>query len=127
MRSIRSAIGSSVIASIALVAVPCSKADTVGVALKVGAVTWHAAKFVGKDVVLKGYVLAKEPRYILFSDEPNGKISIHDLPVGGEGVDTMQPTKRYVIEGVFLDGGFAAANGSVYHLELTAAPVEATP
>jgi hypothetical protein len=95
--------------------------------LKVGAVTRHAAKFIGRDVVLKGYVLAKEPRYILFSDEPNGKTSAYDLPVSGEGAETMQPTKRYVIEGMFLDRGLVAANGSAYHLELTAAPFEATP
>ena len=94
---------------------------------KVGAVTWHAAKFVGKDVVLEGYVLAKEPGYVLFSDEATGKITAHDLPVAGPGADTMQMAKRYVIEGIFLDHGLIASNGSPYHLELTALPAAAEP
>ena len=98
-----------------------------GVVHKVGAVTWHAAKFVGKDVVLEGYVLARGPGYVLFSDEATGKITVHDLPVSGPGVDTMGMAKKYVIEGVFLDRGLAAGNGSPYHLELTTAPNEAKP
>ena len=94
---------------------------------KVGAVTWHAAKFVGKDVVLEGYVLAKEPGYVLFSDEATGKITAHDLPVAGPGDDTMQTKTKYVIEGVFLDQGLSASNGSPYHLELTDLPAAAEP
>jgi hypothetical protein len=94
---------------------------------KVGAVTWHAAKFVGKDVVLEGYVLAKEPGYVLFSDEATGKITAHDLPVAGTGADTMQTKTKYVIEGIFLDHGLSASNGSPYHLELTDLPAAAEP
>ena len=91
---------------------------------KVGAVTWHPAKFVGTDLVLEGYVLASEPGYVLFSDEATGKISAHDLPVSGPGVTTMQTMKKYTIEGLFLDHGLKASNGSPYHLELSAAPSE---
>ena len=94
---------------------------------KVGAVTWHASKFGGKDVVLEGYVLAKGPGYVLFSDEATGKITAHDLPVTGPGADTMQTKTKYVIEGVFLDQGLYASNGSLYHLELPTPPSEAKP
>jgi hypothetical protein len=94
---------------------------------KVGAVTWHARKFVGQELVLTGYLLVREKDYILFSDEPSGKVSSHDLPVTGPGLDQMQPLKKYVIAGRFLDHGLAASNGSRYHLELTAPPEEAKP
>jgi len=75
-------------------------------------------------VIVEGYVLATEPGYVIFSDEPTGKITIHDLPVGGAGTDTMQPMKKYLIEGVFLDHGLKASNDSAYHLELVAPPSE---
>jgi hypothetical protein len=91
---------------------------------KVGAVTRHAGKFVGQHVLLSGYPLAREQGYILFSDEPRGRISRYDLPVVGAGVDKMRRTKRYLIEGEFLDHGLTASNGSRYHLELSAPPRE---
>jgi hypothetical protein len=94
---------------------------------KVGAVTRHAAKFIGQTVVLEGYVLATEGGYILFSDEPTGKISVHDLPVTGAGADALQPLKKYLIEGTFLDHGLTASNGSIYHLELGTPPTEVQP
>ena len=47
----------------------------------IGYVTWYAAKYVDQVVTLRGYLLAREKDYVLFSDEPKGKISAHDLPV----------------------------------------------
>jgi len=67
-------------------------------------------------------VLSVENGYVLFSDEPTGKVSAHDLPVTGPGIDAMQLSGKYQIEGVFLDHGLAAANGSPYHFELSAPP-----
>jgi len=90
--------------------------------LKVGAVTRHAERFVGQHVLLSGYLLARDAGYILFSDEPRGKISRYDLPVAGPGIDQIMPTKRNLIEGEFLDRSVAASNGSQYQLELSAPP-----
>ncbi len=89
---------------------------------KVGAVTRHAASFVGQDVVLRGYVLAREPGYILFSDESRGAISRYDLPVVGDGADQMALKTKYLIEGKFVDGGLTTVNSSRYHLELSKPP-----
>jgi len=94
---------------------------------KIGAVTWHAQHYVGQQVMLTGYLLARETGYVLFSDEPTGKISMHDLPVTGVGVDQLQSMTRYVIEGTFLDRGLQASNGNRYHLDLTAVPLAARP
>ena len=76
---------SAVGAAVLVVALGSQAGGAANAVHKVGAVTWHAAKFVGKDVVLEGYVLAKEPGYVLFSDEATGKITAHDLPVTGPG------------------------------------------
>ncbi len=89
---------------------------------KVGAVTRHAAKFIGQDVVMRGYLLARADGYILFSDEPGGRIGRYDLPVTGAGIDAIVAHKRYVIEGMFLDHGLTASNGNPDHLELTKPP-----
>jgi hypothetical protein len=94
---------------------------------KVGEVTRHPRKFIDQGVVLTGYVLARESDYVLFSDEPTGRVSAHDLPVTGAGFDRMKPMKKYRIEGIFRDHGLKANNGSDYHLELTAEPGEAKP
>ena len=79
--------------------------------LKVGAVTRHAAGFLGRHVLLGGYLLARETGYILFSDEPSGRISPYDLPVLGPGIDRMLPMKKILIEGTFLHRDVAASNG----------------
>jgi hypothetical protein len=97
------------------------------VVYKIGQVTRHARKFVNQGITLTGYLLAQEEGYAIVSDEPRGKISAHDLPVSGAGLDRMRPMKKYVFEGNFLDHGFKAINGSRYHLELVAAPQEASP
>lgn len=76
-------------------------------------------------VTITGYVLAKDAGYVLFADEPTGKISSHDLPVIGPGIDQMQLTKKYVLTGQFVACGLRASNGNSYHLELAAAPLEA--
>lgn len=89
---------------------------------RVGAVTWHAARYAGKVVTLRGYLLAHRPGYILFSDEPGGKISAHDLPVTGTGIAAIKARRKYRLTGRFVKGGLKASNGNPYHLELTAAP-----
>jgi hypothetical protein len=88
----------------------------------VGEVTRHAQPFIGQTVVIRGYLLKKEPGYSIFSDEPTGSISSFDLPVTGQGIDLMRPNQAYLIEGTFLDHGLAPVNGSAYHLELSALP-----
>jgi hypothetical protein len=88
----------------------------------VGAITRHAAKFIGRDVAMHGYLLARKHGYILFSDEPGGRIGRYDLPVTGTGIDTIVPRKRYVIQGTFLDHGLKASNGNPDHLQLSKPP-----
>jgi hypothetical protein len=114
------------LAMAALIAAQASAANA-PLIRKVGQVTRHARQFVDQDVMLIGYALAREKDYVLFSDEPRGKVSVHDLPVSGEALDQMQPMTKYLIEGRFLDHGLEASNGSRYHLELTAAPRTAKP
>lgn len=86
---------------------------------KIGAVTWHPARYVSQRIALRGYVLVASAGYVLFSDEPTGKVSAHDLPVVGTGIDQLRAGRRYVIRGTFVDGGLKASNGYRYHLELT--------
>ena len=94
---------------------------------KIGAVTWHPLKFIGREITLSGYLLAREKDYVFFSDEPKGKVSVHDLPVSGPGLEALQLQKKYKIQGKFLDGGLTVSSGSAYHLELTAAPTLLKP
>ena len=76
---------------------------------------------------MRGYLLARENGYILFSDEPGGRIGRYDLPVTGDGIDGIVPGKRFVIEGTFLDHGLTASNGNPDHLELVKPPQPAGP
>lgn len=89
---------------------------------RVGKVTWHPLGYVGKVIALRGYLLQRDDGYILFSDEPGGKVSAHDLPVTGPGIETLTDHQPYLLYGRFVKGGLAAANGSPYHLELTEPP-----
>jgi hypothetical protein len=98
-----------------------------GTVHKIGAVTWHPLKFIGQEITLSGYFLAREKDYVFFSDEPKGKVSVHDLPVSGPGLEALQFQKKYKIQGKFLDGGLTVSSGSAYHLELTAAPTLLKP
>lgn len=93
---------------------------------RVGAVTWHAARYAGKVVTVRGYLLARKTGYILFSDEPDGGISAHDLPVIGAGIGSVKAKTEYRLTGRFVKGGLKASNGNPYHLELSAAPESAT-
>lgn len=93
----------------------------------VGAVTRHASGYVGHEVVMSGYVLARRSGYVLFSDEPDGAISRYDLPVVGKGIAQMKPRTRYIIQGKFLDHGLVASNGNPDHLQLSAPPRKAQP
>jgi len=90
---------------------------------KVGAVTWHATRYAGHSVDIAGYVLVKRTGYVLFSDEPSGKVSAHDLPVTGTGVAALRLHKKYRLQGTFVRGGLKASNGNPYHLQLTMPPV----
>ena len=109
--------------AVCLAAILIAGSATAGpVTHKVGEITWHPAEFVDRDVVVIGYLLRREKDYAIFSDEPRGKVTAHDLPVSGPGLDQIQPTQKYVIEGKFLDHGLAAVNGSRYHLELSGPP-----
>jgi hypothetical protein len=93
--------------------------------LKIGAVTRHASRYVGKPVTLAGYLLAQEKGYVLVSDEPGGKAGHYDLPVTGPGVGDLKPKVRYVFEGRLLGKGLVAVNGDPVHLELSTPAVEA--
>lgn len=123
MRKLHSALTALVTAAL-ITAQPAAAAATPH---RVGAVTWHAGKYVSQALVITGYVLEQGPGYVLLSDEPTGAISAHDLPVIGTGVDQMQLRKKYVVHGKFISGGFKAANGNPYHFELSAPPVAAKP
>ena len=94
---------------------------------KVGAVTWHAKTYAAQIVSVRGYVLALEDGYLLFSDEPTGAISAHDLPVEGPGTKAMVLKGKYVLVGRFVAGGLKASNGNPYHLELTMPPQALSP
>ena len=94
---------------------------------KVGAVTWNARKYASQQVTVRGYVLAIDAGYVLFSDEPTGAISAHDLPVTGPGVDQMALKGKYTLQGRFVAGGLTASNGNPYHLELTSPPQPSAP
>jgi hypothetical protein len=98
-----------------------------GAVHNIGSVTWHPLKFIGQRITLSGYLLAREKGYVFFSDEPKGKVSVHDLPVTGPGLDALQFQKKYEIQGKFLDSGLTVSSGSTYHLELTAAPTLLEP
>ena len=73
--------------------------------LKVGAVSRHASRYVGKQVTVAGHLLARESGYVLVSDEPGGRIGHYDLPVTGEGLAAVRPQVRYVFDGRLLDHG----------------------
>lgn len=88
----------------------------------VGQVTRHADQFIGKRVRLQGYLLQQNNGYILFSDEPTGIVGRYDLPVRGAGVETMQPGKKYELQGVFLGYGLVSSNHNPNHLELELSP-----
>src|SRR5579872_1676120 len=94
---------------------------------KVGAITWHAKAYAAQTLTIKGYVLAQEAGYLLFSDEPTGAISAHDLPVTGSGTDQLPLEGKFLLTGRFILGGLKASNGNPYHLELTAPPVASSP
>jgi hypothetical protein len=93
--------------------------------LKIGKVTFHAAKYVGKDVTLVGYPLQLPPGTVYFSDEATGKIGPHDLAVTGPGLDTVQIGHKYVLTGTFKKAGKAFSNASQVVLELSQPPAEA--
>jgi hypothetical protein len=122
LRHLGAALAAALVVGVAVH--PAAAAPTVH---KVGAVTRHAPAFIGQDVVMRGYLLARENGYILFSDEPGGRIGRYDLPVSGAGIDQIVPRNRYVIEGKFLDHGLKALNGNPDHLELSQPPQLAGP
>lgn len=107
----------------ALVVVTPAFADAVK-PMKVGKVTWHAAKFIGKDVTLIGYPLELPPATVYVSDEATGKIGPHDLAVTGPGLDRLQLRHKYVLTGAFKKSDQPFSNMSRVVLELSAPPAE---
>jgi hypothetical protein len=93
----------------------------------IGKVTHHAERFAGKTLDMTGYMLRRDQGYVLFSDEPDGKVTAHDLPVTGQGTDALASGVRYYLHGKFVKGGLDAANGNAYHLELDRAPSQTKP
>ncbi len=116
-----------VAAAIAIGLCMAGHADAAPTIRSVGSVTRHAAKFTNHHVILRGYVIARRTGYILFSDEPRGRITRYDLPVVGAGLDNLKAQQRYVIEGRFLDHGLKASNANPDHLQLTTPPRRMTP
>ena len=124
-RRLRSALLAAAL-SLGIAALPAMRALAgEPVTHRVGAVTRHARTFVGQQIRLIGYPLARGQGYVLFSDEPRGRISRFDLPVTGAGWETMRHGEKYLIEGELLDHGLVAGNGNPYHLELSRAPRQA--
>ena len=121
-RMYMAALVSQAVALVAVASAGAAIAASPPTVHKIGAVTWHAAKFVNQDLVLSGYLLLRADGYVLFSDEPGGRVSQHDLPVTGAGIELVQPKIRYAIRGHFVHGGLVASNGNPYHLELSAVP-----
>ena len=108
----------------ALAALPAMAATPIH---KIGKVTWHAERYAGQTLELTGFLLTRGDGYVLFSDEAGGKVSAHDLPVTGPGLDGLKRGVRYYLHGVFVKGGLAASNGNPYHFELVEAPGTAKP
>ncbi len=98
MADARSPLKSAFLAA-AVVAAPRFPRRAAPVVNKVGAVTRHAARFVGQEVAMRGYLLARENGYILFSDEPGGRIGRFDLPVTGTGIDQIVPRRALPYRG----------------------------
>lgn len=88
----------------------------------VGEVTWHPDGYVGTEVHMRGYMLRRGNGYAIFSDEPTGAVSAHDLPVTGPGVDNLTIGGAYLLDGIFLNHGLFASNGNAYHLKLLNPP-----
>ncbi len=88
----------------------------------VGQVTRHATNFIGQNIKVQGYLLKKEPGYIIISDEAGGSLSMYDLPVIGPGIDAVQFGKKYIFQGMFLGKGLIASNKNPNHLELSQPP-----
>jgi hypothetical protein len=88
----------------------------------VGQISRHASNFLNQEVRMQGYMLKKEPGYILFSDEPDGSIGRFDLPIMGAGIEAMKPGLKYELRGTFLGSGLKASNGNPDHLKLSKFP-----
>ena len=116
-------LGGAALAAALLFAPGAALADAVK-PLKIGKVTWHAAKFLDQPVTLVGYPLELLPATVYFSDEATGKIGPHDLAVTGPGLDAVQLGHKYVLVGTFKKADTAASNGSKLLLELSQVPAE---
>ncbi len=88
----------------------------------IGKITRHAQNFINQNIKVQGYLIKRETGYIIISDEASGAISRYDLPVIGPGIDTVQPDKKYIFQGTFLDQGRVFSNNNPDHLELSQPP-----
>ncbi|MBZ9708638.1 hypothetical protein FJ970_19460 [Mesorhizobium sp. B2-1-8] len=120
--SIRRMFACSALAALMILTSAATSADAAGALHRIGAVTWQPKRYIGQELELMGFPLARHSDYVLFSDEAHGRISAHDLPVVGSGIAGLELHRRYRIRGNFVRGGLKASNGSQYHLELTAPP-----
>src|SRR5579872_245134 len=91
--------------------------------VSIGSVTRHDQNFINQEVKIQGYLLKTEVGYDIFSDEAAGPIGIYDLPVTGQGVDTIVTGQKYILEGQFVSGGLVSSNGNPNHLQLSGPPV----
>jgi len=88
----------------------------------IGQITWHPQRFLNQTVRVQGYLLKEEVGYAIFSDEPAGAITKHDLPVIGNDVDNAKPRQKYILQGKFLSKGLKSTNRNPYHLKLFTTP-----
>ncbi len=88
----------------------------------VGHVSRHAQNFVGQLVRIQGFVLQKEPGYVIISDEASGSLGFYDLPVTGLDTSKLQLKGEYIFYGTLVYQGLTAINKNPYHLELLQAP-----
>ena len=89
----------------------------------IGSVTRHAANYLGKRVLVEGFLLKADSGSTIVSDEQTGMIGVNDLPVIGSGFDSITPGVRYLFEGIFVKGsvtGSSTKNSN--HLELIRVP-----
>ncbi len=88
----------------------------------IGSVTHHPSNFLNQTVKVQGYMLKRVNGYAIFSDESSGIITSYDLPVIGSGIDSVQYSQKYILEGQFVSGGLQSSNQNLNHLELSKPP-----
>ena len=83
----------------------------------VGEITWHAKKYLDKNVRVEGYLLRREGSYGIFSDEMFGAMTPHDLSVVGVGIEHLRLKQKYTLEGLFVASVPSSTSRTLYRLE----------